>query len=185
MTQSNFKYLFATSVKCSDCKISPFVYKLAKTYPFRDCGFHTPVEWKIEYNVINKQVIVQILIVNTTFYMYGNIRLKEISITNVFEQIQENTMSGSAFSALLGSSAVSFIPDRPVYIGSKPLSRLIQQATNWYFCCCFFQKTGFDIPCKLSMEAICMKCQNLFSGKSKKNISIRPLLSAENFTRRA
>ena len=105
MTQSNFKYLFATSVKCSDYKISPFVYKLAKTCPFRDRGFHNPVEWKIEYKVINKQVIVQILIVNTAFYVYGNIRFKEISITNAFEQIQENTISGSAFSARLGSAA--------------------------------------------------------------------------------
>ena len=36
----------------------------------------------------------------------------------------------------------------------------------------FFPKTGFDISCKLSpMETICMKCQNLFSGKNKKNIS--------------
>ena len=36
----------------------------------------------------------------------------------------------------------------------------------------FFLKTGFDIPCKLSpLETLCMKCQNLFSGKNKKNIS--------------
>ena len=45
------------------------------------------VEWKIEYKVINKQMIVQILIVNTAFYIYGNIRLKEINILNSFEQI--------------------------------------------------------------------------------------------------
>ena len=80
---------------------------------FRVLGFHTPVEWKIEYKVINKQVLVQILIVNTSFYIYGNIRLKEISITNAFEQIQENTISGSAFSVRLGSSAVAFIPNPP------------------------------------------------------------------------
>ena len=37
----------------------------------------------------------------------------------------------------------------------------------------FSQKTGFDITCKLSpMETICMQCQNLFSGKNKKNIII-------------
>ena len=54
---------------------------------------------------------VQILIVNTAFYIYGNIRLKEISILNSFEQIQENIIAGSAFSARLGSSAVAFIPD--------------------------------------------------------------------------
>ena len=113
MTQSNFKYLFATSIKCSDYKISPFVYELDKTYLFRDRGFHTPVEWKIEYKVINKQVIVQILIVNTAFYIYGNIRLKEISITNAFEQIQENTISGSAFSAQLGR------PYEPAFIRVK------------------------------------------------------------------
>ena len=38
-------------------------------------------------------------------------RLKGISILNLFEQIQENTISGSAFSARLGSSAVAFITD--------------------------------------------------------------------------
>ena len=36
----------------------------------------------------------------------------------------------------------------------------------------FFQKTGFDISCKLSsMETSCMKCQILFSEKNKKNIT--------------
>ena len=31
----------------------------------------------------------------------------------------------------------------------------------------FAQKTGFDTTCKLSpLETICMKCQNLFSGKN-------------------
>ena len=111
MIQSHFKYLFATSVKCSDYKTSPFVHKLAKTYLFRGHGFHTSVEWKIGYKVINKQVIIQILIVNTAFYICDDIRLKEISITNASEQIQENTVSGSAFSVRLGSSAVAFIPD--------------------------------------------------------------------------
>ena len=89
--KSNFKYLFATSVKCSDYTISPLVHKLAKTYPFRDRGFHTFVEWKIGYKVINKKVIIQMLIVNTAFYMYDSITLKEISIMNSFEEIQENT----------------------------------------------------------------------------------------------
>ena len=57
------------------------------------------------------------LIVNTAFYIYDNIILKEISIMNSFEQIQENSLSGSvfwlgsAFLARLGSSAVAFIPD--------------------------------------------------------------------------
>ena len=46
----------------------------------------------------------------------------------------------------------------------------------------FFQKTGYDISCKLSpMEAICMKRQILFSGKNKKNII--SLSSAENAQR--
>ena len=41
----------------------------------------------------------------------------------------------------------------------------------------FSQKTGSDISCKLSpLETICMKCQNQFSGKNKKNISICHLL---------
>ena len=40
-----------------------------------------------------------------------------------------------------------------------------------------FQKTRFNIPCKWSpMEAICMKCQILLSGKNKKNVSICRLL---------
>ena len=73
MIQNDFKYFFATSVKCSDLKISPFIHKVAKIYPFRGRGFHTPVEWKIGYKVINKQTIVQILIVNTAFYIYCNI----------------------------------------------------------------------------------------------------------------
>ena len=36
----------------------------------------------------------------------------------------------------------------------------------------FFKKIGFEISCKLTpKESICMKCQSLFSGKYKKNIS--------------
>ena len=39
----------------------------------------------------------------------------------------------------------------------------------------FSQKTGFDIPCKLSpMETICMKCQNLFSVENKIIINLSP-----------
>ena len=98
MIQSNFSYLFATSVKYSDYKTSPFVHKLAQTYSFGGHGFHTPVEWKIGYKVIKKQAIIQNLILNTAFYIYCNIRLKEI---NLFNQIQENTISGSDFSARL------------------------------------------------------------------------------------
>ena len=42
----------------------------------------------------------------------------------------------------------------------------------------FSQKTGFDISCKLSpLETICMNCQILFSGKTRKNII--SLVSAE------
>ena len=111
MIQSYFEYLFANSDQYSDYKISPFFHKMAKLYIFRGRGFHTPVEWKIGYYVINKQVIIQILIMKTAFYIYDNMSLKEISILNLFEQIKENTISGSAFSARLGSSAVAFIPD--------------------------------------------------------------------------
>ena len=36
----------------------------------------------------------------------------------------------------------------------------------------FLQKIGFDILCKLSSkETVCVKCQSLFSGRKKKNIS--------------
>ena len=49
--------------------------------------------------------------------------------------------------------------------------------TNWWYFSYFSQKTAFDISCKLSpMETICMKCQILFSGKNKKNISLCRLL---------
>ena len=98
-------------MKCSGYKKSQFVHKLAKTYYFRGRGFHTSVEWKIGYKVINKQMIIQILIVNTAFYIFGDIRFKEISLLNSFEQIQENIIAGSTFSARLGSSAVTCIPD--------------------------------------------------------------------------
>ena len=83
-----------------------------KYITFAAVAFHIPVEWKNRYKVINKQVTIQILIVNTSFYRFGNIRLKEISILNLFEQIQEKTISDSAFSARLGSSTMAFIPDR-------------------------------------------------------------------------
>ena len=97
MIQSYFEYLFANSDQYSDYKISPFVHEMAKIYILCGRGFHTPVEWKIGYYVIYKQVIIQILIVNTAFYIYDNMKLKEISILNLFEQIKENTISGSAF----------------------------------------------------------------------------------------
>ena len=36
----------------------------------------------------------------------------------------------------------------------------------------FYQKTGFDISCKLSpLETICMKCQILFAWKNIINLS--------------
>ena len=70
MIQNNFKYVFATSVKYSDLKISPFIHKMAKIYLFRGRGFHTPLEWKIGFKVINKQTIVQILIVKTALNTY-------------------------------------------------------------------------------------------------------------------
>ena len=53
----------------------------------------------------------------------------------------------------------------------------IQQTTNWLYLSYFSQDTGFDILYKLSpWQTIWMKCQILFSGKHKKNISICCLL---------
>ena len=115
MIQSYFKYLFVNSVQYSDYKILPFVHKLAKIYTFRGRGFHTPAEWTTGYKVINKQVIIQSLIVNTAFYIYDNMKLNEISILNLFEQMKENAMPGSALSARQGSSAVAFIPDQKMF----------------------------------------------------------------------
>ena len=37
----------------------------------------------------------------------------------------------------------------------------------------FYQKTGLDISCILTpMETLCMKCQNIFSGKKEKTINV-------------
>ena len=39
----------------------------------------------------------------------------------------------------------------------------------------FFQKTGFGSSCKLSpLETICMKCQNMFSGKKCRLLKFLP-----------
>ena len=59
----------------------------------------TPISHPATSRCDKKQIIIQILILNTAFYIYGNMSLKDISILNLFEQIQENTISGSAFSA--------------------------------------------------------------------------------------
>ena len=45
------------------------------------------------------------------------------------------------------------------------------------------QKIGLIVSCKLCPEAICMKCQNLFSGKNK--IFIFQFASVDNFTHSA
>ena len=127
---------FATSVKSSYHKILPFFHKFAKPYPFHSTGFHTPAEWKIAYKVINKQVIIQIFIVTTAFYMYGNIRLKEISILNLFEQIQKTTcISGSAFSARLGSLAVAFISYPTIRNGQIQYTVQQHLQRNWQLHC--------------------------------------------------
>ena len=48
----------------------------------------------------------------------------------------------------------------------------------------FSHKTGFDTSYKLSLkETSYMKCQNLFSGKSK--INVFKMLSAEMFSKHA
>ena len=53
-----------------------------------------------------------------------------------------------------------------------PFSGLIQRTShNKLMTFSYFaQKKGFDISYS-TQETICMKCQNLFAGKSKKNIS--------------
>ena len=86
-------------------KFRHFFHKLAKTYPFRGRGFYTPVDCKTGYKVKDKQVVIRIVFVNTVINIYGNLRLKEISSWNSFEQIQENTLRDSAFPAQIGSAA--------------------------------------------------------------------------------
>ena len=76
-------------------------------------------------------MIVQILIVNIAFYIYVNIRLKEISILDSFAQIQDNIIAGSAFLARLGSSALAFIPDRLTQsLNNTNYENLGNRATN-------------------------------------------------------
>ena len=60
---------------------------------------------------------------NTEFYIYGNIKLKEMYILNSLEQIQENTLSGSTVLVRLGSSAVAFIPDHKIIRYSLDIMR--------------------------------------------------------------
>ena len=63
---------------------------------------------------------------NTAFYKYDNIRLKEISIMDAFEQIQENTIAGSACSARqLGRGFHA----RPEFFKMYALSRVTDSAT--------------------------------------------------------
>ena len=46
------------------------------------------------------------------------------------------------------------------------LGKIFSEQHLEYFSFFFFQREGFDIPCKVSpMETIYMKCQSLFSGK--------------------
>ena len=45
---SDFKYLFATSVKCSDYNIWPFFHKLAETNPFAAVAFIPLLNGKLD-----------------------------------------------------------------------------------------------------------------------------------------
>ena len=64
---------------------------------------------------------------------------------------------------------------------------LISDFSPQLITCMFSQKTGSDISCKLSpVETICMKYQNLLSGKSKKKKYFSTgMLSAKNFIQNA
>ena len=47
-----------------------------------------------------------------------------------------------------------------------------------FFLFFFFQKIGYGISCRMSpLETVCMKCQNLFSAKKIRDISICHMLS--------
>ena len=60
------------------------------------------------------------------------------------------------------------------------MSNLFSGNVFFFFFLFFPRKQVFDISCKLSpLETICMKCQNLFSGKNKKK---HFLSSAAKFT---
>ena len=51
----------------------------------------------------------------------------------------------------------------------KSLRKFSRQQIDYMFFLNFFQKTEFDISCKLApAETICVKCQILFSDTNKK-----------------
>ena len=59
----------------------------------------------------------------------------------------------------------------PIYPFNTALWVKFSADDIWNIFSYFYQKTCFDISCKLSpMETICMKWQILFSGKNKKKI---------------
>ena len=58
-----------------------------KHIPFAALTFIPLFNGKLDI-VINKQVIIQIVIVNIAFYVYRNIRLNEVSSLNSFKQTQ-------------------------------------------------------------------------------------------------
>ena len=101
-----------------------------------------------------------------------------VSLNESYHKEQQYT-GFRGFLKYLASYELEIPPRDPCNTVTMPLSLsgLIQQMTN---CCYFSQKTGFDISCKLSpfhcnlhemsnllVETICMKYQNLFSGKNK------------------
>ena len=59
MIRSNLNSFLQTLSNVQIIKYRHFFHKLAKTYSIHGRVFQTPVEWKIGYKVINKQVIMQ------------------------------------------------------------------------------------------------------------------------------
>ena len=69
---------------------------------------------------------------------------------------------------------ILLVPTTMTFIFNVFHAVLIQQTTNWWYFSYFSQKARFDISYKLSpspLETICRKCQILFPGKNKKDIS--------------
>ena len=112
-------------------------------------------------------------------YNLGSLYARQLNFSNLFTQTK-------TFSSIAPGSCPG------VGLGSKCITDQIEHLENSEIyasrCCChmgkeqragafiyfglmssftyFFQKTGFDISCKLlPLETVCMKCQVLFSGK--------------------
>ena len=110
------------------------------------------------------------------FRPFDNRFYEEININHTLSWFSQASYMGKKKKTrqYWGSSKVMFKKILQNFVKSSLKFCLISDFSPQLITCMFSQKTGSDISCKLSpVETICMKYQNLLSGKSKKkNISV-------------